>query len=52
MGKINFGEKIVKLEEELKLIRICLEQERLKNAGLVERLRMVEIAARGERKEE
>lgn len=52
MGKINLGNKISTLEEDLKLTRICLEQERLKNAGLIERLRMVEIAARGTRETE
>jgi hypothetical protein len=52
MSKVNFGAKIVAQDEEIKLLRVCLEQERLKNASLVERLRMVEIAARGEKKEE
>ena len=36
------------LKVELNLVKICLEQERLKNSALTERLRLVEIAARGE----
>jgi hypothetical protein len=45
MGKVTLKDKIKPMEEEIKLLRVCLEQERLKNASLVERLRLVRIAA-------